>query len=195
MATGSLGAHVDTISTDPSRTVPDGPIRGQFVPHVYGTNNTRREPYGEHERDSQGSLQAISRYVIDVPYTPSDAHTRLQVISLVDARDQLLPLQVTRAPLYAPTSTKEVPCSLDLHQRQIVTPAQSALVTTSKNVSLSQDSLEPSAERRRRYDAALAFFKQAAKNVQTRKSTFGLYQIPRPANRCVVDEKFAFIAR
>ena len=59
MATGSLGAHVDmtnTTCTDPSRTVPDGPTRGQFAPQTSGANKTRREPYGEQERDSQASL-------------------------------------------------------------------------------------------------------------------------------------------
>ena len=114
MATGPLGAYVDATSKDSTGALPNGPTRGQFDPPTSGANNTRREPYGEPDRDSQGSLQVISRVgardqlsrlhnlsCSDLPPTqvgvdplqandkPYDAQSRLQVISLVGARDQL----------------------------------------------------------------------------------------------------------
>ena len=99
--------------------------------------------------------------------------------SLAGARDQLSRLpRETMATLSAPASTTEVPILLDLNQKQTVTPAQCALVTTSQYVTLPNarpiavdsgsvvKSLVSSAERRRRYAADLAIFKLAEKRVQ-----------------------------
>ena len=51
---GPLCAHARPTNEDPPGTSTNGSIRDQFTSQATGVNHTRREPYGELDRDLKG---------------------------------------------------------------------------------------------------------------------------------------------